>query len=843
WPSALDVDRDGGKVYWTVATALGSTGQLQRADLDGGSVEVIVPPGPYAENPVDLSIDTVAGRIYWLDDSGDIHRANLDGSAPELFGAWPSARAIAVDPEGGHLYATSPQSERIDHWTLDGAYAGIFLDTTGSEPVDVEVDAPGGTVYWTDDSGVMAADVDGTGVRAVTPSTGASCVAVDLLEDRVFVVSPLAGVSGADLDGDDPIDLDLPGIPADIAVLASPGELRWIYWAEEDTHRVLRVSLDGSGVQELANVEATDPRGLTIDPDGGKIYWGDRFSGPGIRGANLDGSDVGVVVPGAGDTSTVIWSSAGANWVYWFDDPKFYRGLVDTGYIEELGHLRLSSCIGCNDDFRLKTSFPSFFYSTDRLAGQIVRLHPLGGTPEVLVSGIEPYSIELDLPAGRMYWGDETGIRSSDLDGGSVQMLVPDTFADRLALDAGSGKIYWSTLDEIWRADLDGGNARRLLHALSHPSGLALGVSPTFENKIYWTDLGNDQIRRTGLDGSAVETVVSSGLSSPQGITYDPINSKMYWTDPSADRIQRSNLDGSCVETVLDTGLNYARDIGVHWSDEKVYWVDRGANRVGRVDYDGQNFEILYTGVDDPKGMDLDRNGGKIYWGDSITNRIARGDMDGSGPIETVVSGTPHPYGVALDLVNSRVYWTDDVDNTVERAFLDGSGREILVSGLDQPLHLSLDVQVGKMYWTENAAQEIQCANLDGSGLETVVSTGSGCLGIFLLSPGTIPPVGAPEVGSASVAVASLRHPFPNPFRSGASLALQHRGGDLDLSVYDAAGRLVRVLHRGPGAPGDHLFRWDGRNRSGRAASPGVYFFRYRPEAGAARTVKGVLLR
>jgi len=45
------------------------------------------------------------------------------------------------------------------------------------------------------------------------------------------------------------------------------------------------------------------------------------------------------------------------------------------------------------------------------------------------------------------------------------------------------------------------------------------------------------------------------------------------------------------------------------------------------------------------------------------------------------------------------------------------------------------------------------------------------------------------------------------------------------LSVYDAAGRLVRTLVEEPLSAGRHVIEWDGTdNRGGRVAS-GVYFY------------------
>ena len=43
------------------------------------------------------------------------------------------------------------------------------------------------------------------------------------------------------------------------------------------------------------------------------------------------------------------------------------------------------------------------------------------------------------------------------------------------------------------------------------------------------------------------------------------------------------------------------------------------------------------------------------------------------------------------------------------------------------------------------------------------------------------------------------------------------------LEIFDARGRLVRIVHDGVLAAGDHQLAWNGRDDSGRALASGVY--------------------
>ena len=189
--------------------------------------------------------------------------------------------------------------------------------------------------------------------------------------------------------------------------------------------------------------------------------------------------------------------------------------------------------------------------------------------------------------------------------------------------------------------------------------------------KMYWVDAGTSKIQRANLDGSAVEDLVTSGLSHPSGLALDPAGGKMYWTDWGTEKIQRANLDGSAVEDLVTSGLS------------------------------------------SPNGLALDPVAGKMYWADQGTEKIQRANLDGSAVEDLVTSGVSGPVGLALDPAAGKMYWTDQVTVKIQRANLDGSAVEDLVtSDLSQPRDLALDPAAGKMYWTDWEAEKIQRANL-----------------------------------------------------------------------------------------------------------------------------------
>ncbi len=75
----------------------------------------------------------------------------------------------------------------------------------------------------------------------------------------------------------------------------------------------------------------------------------------------------------------------------------------------------------------------------------------------------------------------------------------------------------------------------------------------------------------------------------------------------------------------------------------------------------------------------------------------------------------------------------------------------------------------------------------------------------------------------------------PNPFMSRTLIAFElPRAAVTRVALYDAAGRLVRVIADGPLSAGKHTQAWDRRDQSGRPVAQGVYFLRL--DAGRDRS-------
>ncbi len=83
----------------------------------------------------------------------------------------------------------------------------------------------------------------------------------------------------------------------------------------------------------------------------------------------------------------------------------------------------------------------------------------------------------------------------------------------------------------------------------------------------------------------------------------------------------------------------------------------------------------------------------------------------------------------------------------------------------------------------------------------------------------------------------------PNPFNPTTTIGFDLPArADVDLSVYDPAGRLVRTLVRAPLLAGSHSVVWNGKDQNGIDVASGVYFYRL-AAGGFVETRKLLLVR
>ena len=87
---------------------------------------------------------------------------------------------------------------------------------------------------------------------------------------------------------------------------------------------------------------------------------------------------------------------------------------------------------------------------------------------------------------------------------------------------------------------------------------------------------------RASLDGSDIQTLHTTGLMQPGGITMDYAAQKIYWTDTSRRVIESSYFDGSRRELLISLS---GADVGgapfsITLQQRVVYWTDSTSRQV-----------------------------------------------------------------------------------------------------------------------------------------------------------------------------------------------------------------------------------------------------------------------
>uniref|UniRef100_A0A8C7KAC0 Low density lipoprotein receptor-related protein 6 n=2 Tax=Oncorhynchus kisutch TaxID=8019 RepID=A0A8C7KAC0_ONCKI len=482
-----------------------------------------------------------------------------------------------------------------------------------------------------------------------------------------------------------------------VSGLASPDGLacdwlgRKLYWTDSETNRIEVAELDGSLRRVLFWQDLDQPRAISLDPGRGYMYWTDWGEVPKIERAGMDGTNRAMIIDKEiywpnGLTldysqEKLYWADAKFNFIHRSNLDGTGREVVVKGDLPHPFALTLyeetlfwtdwnthsiHSCQKETGEDRKKVHSDIFspmdihVYSQKRqpLLSSPCSVNNGGCSQLCLLSPITPH-YQCACPTGVQLLEDSKTCRD-----GPTQLLLLARRTDlrRISLDTPDFTDIILPTDDIRHA-------------------IAIDYDPV-DGHIYWTDDDVRAIRRSYLDGSDAQFIVTSQVNHPDGIAVDWIARNLYWTDTGTDRIEVTRLNGTMRKILISEDLDEPRAIVLDPVAGYMYWTDWGeVPKIERADLDGtERLVMVNTSLGWPNGLALDYTDRMIYWGDAKTDKIEVMCMDGSGRRILVEDKLPHIFGFTL--LGDYVYWTDWQRRSIERVHKHTTEREFIIDQL-----------------------------------------------------------------------------------------------------------------------------------------------------------------
>uniref|UniRef100_A0A8C1IWU7 Low density lipoprotein receptor-related protein 4 n=1 Tax=Cyprinus carpio TaxID=7962 RepID=A0A8C1IWU7_CYPCA len=661
-PRDIVVDPIGGLMYWT---DWGANPKIERAGMDASNRMVIISTN--LTWPNGLAIDYSTERLYWADASiKTIEYGNFDGSGRQVLIGSQLPHPFGLTLHEDRIYWTDWQSKSIQ-----SADKLTGLDRRTLPPLSLtclhsfcflsKVQTPcsvnnGGCSHLCllAPSPKASSCACPTGINLQADSK--TCTHGNA--DNFLVFARRTDVRMISLDIPYFADVVLPvsvSMKNTIAIGVDAVEGK-VYWSDSTLKKISRANINGTEHEDIISTGLMTTDGLAVDSVGRKIYWTDTGTNR-IEVANLNGSMRKVLVWQNLDSPRAIALFHEMGYMYWTDwgeHAKLERSSMDGSDRVVL----INNNLGWPNGLAIDKAGSQLLWAdahTERIEASDLN----GSNRRTLVSPVQhPYGLTLLGP--HMYWTDwqSRSIHRADKDTGANTITVRSNLPGLMDIQA-VDRARALGFNKCGRRN--GGCShlclpRHNVTSCACPTGILLrsdGRSCDNLPETYLLFSNRVSVRRISLDTNDHTDVYVPvpELHNVISLDYDSVERKLYYTDVSLDVIRRVNLDGSNMETVISQGLKTTDGLAVDWVARNMYWTDTGRNTIEVAHLDGTSRKVLVNNsLDEPRAIAVFPSKGFLFWTDwGHIAKIERAYLDGTDRKVLINTDLGWPNGLTLD--------------------------------------------------------------------------------------------------------------------------------------------------------------------------------------------------
>ncbi len=238
-----------------------------------------------------------SGTPVFFTNGKSVYSGLLNSDAP-IFTALPigpfsDSYDLAYDTVHAKLYISDFDANTIFQCDPDGKNL-IEFRTGLLGPDGMEIDYAANMLYWDTDNGIQRADISSSDVNqkedfVTGQANDPEGVSIDPVNGKLYWANYNGGVWMKNLDGSGET-LIIPDVEGG-STLVIGNRLYFDQWVATGDIHLKSSNLDGSGISTITTGISKVVFGIGTDPDGSKVYWGDRTGGKIMR-SNLDGSSI-----------------------------------------------------------------------------------------------------------------------------------------------------------------------------------------------------------------------------------------------------------------------------------------------------------------------------------------------------------------------------------------------------------------------------------------------------------------------------------------------------------------------------------------------------------------------